>query len=283
MEIKSLNNVNFNTLYKAFSRAFATYDMQLNEEQLKAMLKRRGFNPELSFAAFDGNEIVAFTFNGTGNFNGLPTAYDTGTGTLKEYRGQGLATKIFEHSIPFLRQANIRQYLLEVLQHNTKAVSVYRNIGFQVSRELSYFVQKNENVSNSPKQPNHRYSVKEVAIEALSSVSAFWDFYPSWQNSFESINRAKESFSCLAAYTESMLVGYGVFEPVSGDIAQLAVDKEYRRQGIGSTLLNEMMKLNRNDAVKVVNTAAECLSVTDFLKAKNIAVTGKQFEMLKPV
>lgn len=37
------------------------------------MLKRRGYNPQLSFAAFDNGEIVAFTLNGTGTFNGVPT------------------------------------------------------------------------------------------------------------------------------------------------------------------------------------------------------------------
>lgn len=57
------------------------------------MLKRRGFNPDLSFAAFDGSEIDAFILNGIGDFNGLPTAYDIGTGTRKEYRGKGWATE----------------------------------------------------------------------------------------------------------------------------------------------------------------------------------------------
>ena len=124
MQIKSLSQTDFSTIFKAFKQAFADYELQLNEIQLQTMLKRRGFNPDLSFAAFDNDEIVSFTLNGIGNFNGIPTAYDTGTGTLKEYRGQGLATQIFEHSIPYLKEAGIQQYLLEVLQHNTKAASV---------------------------------------------------------------------------------------------------------------------------------------------------------------
>ena len=100
MEIKSLENTCFGTLFEAFGQAFADYEVQLDETQLRRMLRRRGFDPRLSFAAFDGERIAAFTLNGTGNFNGLPTAYDTGTGTLEAYRGQGLAAKVFEHSIP---------------------------------------------------------------------------------------------------------------------------------------------------------------------------------------
>ena len=101
MEIKSLENTCFGTLFEAFGQAFADYEVQLDETQLRRMLRRRGFDPRLSFAAFDGERIAAFTLNGTGNFNGLPTAYDTGTGTLEAYRGQGLAAKVFEHSIPY--------------------------------------------------------------------------------------------------------------------------------------------------------------------------------------
>lgn len=89
MEIKSLENTCFGTLFEAFGQAFADYEVQLDETQLRRMLRRRGFDPRLSFAAFDGERIAAFTLNGTGNFNGLPTAYDTGTGTLEAYRGQG--------------------------------------------------------------------------------------------------------------------------------------------------------------------------------------------------
>ena len=143
MTLKSLTKTNFDTIYQAFSLAFADYEFQRNKEELQTMLKRRRFNPDLSFAAFDGDEIVAFTLNGIGVFNGISTAYDTGTGTLKEYRGKGLATKIFEYSIPSFKERNIKQYLLEVLQHYTIAVSVYRNLGFETTREFNYYVCEN--------------------------------------------------------------------------------------------------------------------------------------------
>ncbi len=121
MEIRNLEHTDFDTLFYAFERAFADYEIHFEKEEVRSMLQRRGYNPKLSFAAFVNDEIVAFTLNGTGTFNGLPTAYDTGTGTVKEYRGQNLAGTIFTHSIPFLREAGIRQYLLEVLQNNEKA------------------------------------------------------------------------------------------------------------------------------------------------------------------
>ncbi|MDR0332011.1 MAG: GNAT family N-acetyltransferase [Dysgonamonadaceae bacterium] len=279
MEIKSLSSTNFETIFKGFSRAFADYEMQLNSEQLQAMLKRRGFNPDLSFAAFEGSEIVSFTFNGIGNFNGIPTAYDTGTGTLKTHRGKGLATKIFEHAIPFLREATVKQYLLEVLQHNEKAVSVYRNLGFEVSREFNYFIVENEKIKNL----DNKYAVEQIDMRQLVSVSGFWDFYPSWQNSFESIQRVSENFIVLGVFIEKQLVGYSVFEPSSGDVTQMAVDKSHRRKGIATSLFHEISKRNKNSTTRFINTDISCQTITDFLQSKNIDVTGKQFEMIRKI
>lgn len=283
MEIKSLAKTDFDTLFKAFNHAFNDYEVQINCTQFQNMLKRRGFNSDLSFGAFDKNEMVAFTLNGTGNFNGLPTAYDTGTGTLKNYRGQGLATKIFEYSIPYLREAGIKQYLLEVLQHNTKAVSVYKNLGFKITREFNYFIQRNEEINNKVKTSDTLYLIKPIEIEKFNSLSNFWDFYPSWQNSFESIKRASEDFISLGAFAESTLVGYCVFEPASGDITQIAVDKQNRRKGIASLLLKEVIRLNNYDTIKILNTDISYNSITDFLKVKNINAKGKQFEMTRKI
>ncbi len=281
MQIKSLTNVHFDTIFKAFNRAFADYELQLNAEQLQIMLKRRGFMSELSFAAFENEEIVSFTLNGIGVFNDISTAYDTGTGTCKEYRGQGLATKIFEHSIPYLKEAGITQYLLEVLQHNTKAVSVYRNLGFEVTREFHYFEQQNNAIHTKTKSSDMVSEIKNITLGACQSVSTFWDFYPSWQNSFESIQRCAEDFIYLGAFVGDKLVGCAIFEPVSGDLTQIAVMSAYRRKGIGANLLKELFKQNKNNALKVINTDITCDSITHFLKAKNLELRGMQFEMKK--
>jgi hypothetical protein len=88
MEIKSLEEVPYNLIYNAFSIAFEEYEVQLNQRQLIKMLNRRGFEPILSFAFFDNRDIVAFILNGIGNFRGIATAYDTGTGTQKSIAGK---------------------------------------------------------------------------------------------------------------------------------------------------------------------------------------------------
>ena len=282
MKNRSLNNTGFDKLFEAFQQAFADYEIKLTKAEHLAMLKRRGFNPELSFAAFEEDKIVSFTCNGIGDFYGVPTAYDTGTGTLKEFRGQGLATQVFEYSIPYLKQAGIEEYLLEVLQHNTGAVSVYSKIGFEVTREFYYFRVQTDQIHNELKTIHLPYTLKPVNINEYSDIiPGFWDFEPSWQNSPDSINRSSEAFISLGVFIKDNLIGYGVFEPATGDITQIAVEKQYRRKGFGSLLLQKMLEANKCDSVKIINTDIGCDSITAFLKSKNIEPTGKQFEMIK--
>ena len=282
MEIKSLANTSFDTQFEAFEQAFIDYELQLDKSEHIAMLKRRGFNPALSFAAFDGDKIVSFTCNGIGDFYGTPTAYDTGTGTLKDYRGQGLATQIFQYSIPYLKQAGIKEYLLEVLQHNTGAVSVYSKVGFEVSREFYYFRSEVGQIKNQIKTIDPTLTLQVIDFNEYRSIMPdFWDFKPSWQNSAESINRSLEASVCMGAFAESKLVGYGAFEPISGDVTQIAVDKQYRRNGIGSLLFQKMLEVNEHDSIKILNTDIACNSMTAFLHSRNIEPVGKQFEMVK--
>ncbi len=297
MEIKSLAETGFETIADAFAAAFATYDVQISAEELRSMLRRRGFDPALSFAAFDRyrDRIAAFTLNGIGSFGGVRTAYDTGTGTLPEYRSQGLATRIFEESLPALRAASVEQYLLEVLQHNTAAVSVYRKLGFEVARKFNYFRGEPEahrrrgacdgNVSEV--QPTAwGGGVLRVASDSIFKIKScapdFWDFTPSWQNSFEAIERAISDFVIVGAYDGDRLVGYAIFEPAAGDITQIAVARDHRRKGIGSALLGEVLRLNRAPGVKCINTEiGRDDALAGFLQAHGIEHAGRQFEMIK--
>ncbi|MBN2614205.1 MAG: GNAT family N-acetyltransferase [Bacteroidales bacterium] len=279
--IKSLRGISFDHLYEAFQEAFEDYEVQWNKVQLQTLLHRRGFVPELSFGACINKKIVSFTFNGVGTYYGLKTAYDTGTGTIKEFRGRGLASRIFMHSIPFLKDAGVEQYLLEVLQHNPKAVSVYRKQGFEVSREFNYFRQQNDQIKTKIKEGHQVFQIKEVNLSIAEDALQFHDFTPSWQNSFESIQRKPEDFKVLGAFKGKKLVGYSILEPNSGDVTQIAVDKSHRRKGIGTLLLHETLKFNRHDSVKVINTEISCEPMTAFLQSNGILLKGKQFEMIK--
>lgn len=277
MEFRNLSDCSFDTLYKGFGRAFADYQIHFEKEEIRSMLRRRGYDADLSFAFFDEGEIVAFTLNGTGTFDGIPTAYDTGTGTAKEYRGKGLAGEIFTRATPYLKDAGIRQYLLEVLHDNHKAIAVYRNLGFETTRHFDCFRQTIDKVNHTVHNPT--CIIRPIDLKAVADLQSACDFAPSWQNSIDSINRGQADLTMLGAFIGDIAAGHCVFDSATGDLTQIAVLPEFRRRGIASQLLHEAIRNMRTDFVKVLNVSSADETLHAFLESRRIAPASRQLEM----
>ena len=292
LEIKSLAKIPFAEIFETHLKAFKGYPFQWSKEGLRKTIHRRGYDASISFGAFYKNELVSFTLNGIGNFNDLKTVYDTGTGTVEKHRGKGRASKIFEYSIPFLKAEGVQQYILEVLEENEKAISVYSKQGFTVSRKFDCF---RVNTEEWKLQTANNYKVvfREIDFTYQSQMKTMIDFNLSWQNNFQALLKQQNNFKALlkqqnnfkliGAFQENKFVGYGIIEPETGDIPLLTVNKNYRRNGIGTILLNELKKVNRAAIVKVVNIESNQEAIISFITKNGIPKIVSQFEMLKTI
>jgi len=174
----------------------------------------------------------------------------------------------------------VKRYLLEVLQHNTSAVNLYRKLGFEITREFHYFVQKTESLKfdAKPLMPEHR--IQAMSIADLSGVD-YSDFTSSWQNGHQSILRGSTALKALAVTLKDEIIAYCIYEPGSGDIASLAVAQDHRRSGLGTQLLKSVLQAMYTEAVKVINIPLEAEGATAFLGSLPMAPSGKQFEMIR--
>lgn len=284
LEIRNLGNTSDNEVTSAFLSAFSDYGMALDAEALRAMFKRRGARFDLSSGAFADGRLVSFIINGIGVYNGVATAYDTGTGTLPGYRGLGLTDKIFERCSAELAAAGVRRYLLEVLTHNTAAVKIYTRQGFEISRRYDCFracCAEARECLREEAAPG--VSVGSCSVGDIRRMNGFVDFTPSWQNSFDSIARNADAFTCIVARMEGEPVGFGVSEPAYGDISLLAVSPAYRRRGIGSALLRRLLDASRIADAKVLNVQAgpDTEHIRRFLESSGFGLSCSQFEMTR--
>jgi len=256
IKIKQLTDTSFETIHRAFANAFSDYvePFDLTLEQLKYMVERRGCNLELSFGAFSDNELVGLTLNGIGSWNGELTAYDSGTGVIKEYRKQGIATRMFNESLPVLRENNITQYLLEVIKSNTSAYKLYKKAGFKVCRELDYYKTEKAKIGLLEFEESNGIDIKTITKPDWELFKSFWDFYPSWQNSIDSINRKIEHFDILGVFEQSKIIGYGIIEKHTGDIPQLAISESKRRKGFATKLFYSLLDKTSSEHIKIINT-----------------------------
>jgi hypothetical protein len=99
----------------------------------------------------------------------------------------------------FLKNAGIENYLLEVLQHNKRALKIYESLGFEILREFNFFTQKKQLVVNHLSDKPAKCSIVALKSEDILSAQSFHDFTPSWQNDIESIKRAGDDLVTLGA------------------------------------------------------------------------------------
>ncbi len=180
-----------------------------------------------------------------------------------------------------MTNAGIAQYLLEVLQDNEPAIAIYKNAGFAIGREFNYFVQNVDKLRLDAKSLPPGYSISDTTLNESKKLMAMWDFAPSWQNSPEAIGRKPEDFKVTGIFNGPELVGYGVIEPTSGDIPQLAIARNHRRQGLATCIFRELLKNNGASTVRIINTDINCSSLTFFLENNGVISSGRQFEMIK--
>jgi ribosomal protein S18 acetylase RimI-like enzyme len=275
----SLENTSIEKLHKTFLEAFSDYEVKLDLPKLKfkQMLQRRGYIAKYSMGAFDKDELVGFLLNGVRNWNGKKTAYDTGTGVIENYRKQGITSNMFLNTKQLLEEMAVEQYLLEVIESNTSAIQLYKKQGFNVSREFDCFkLDKNKYKPVARYNVEHLHSINQGNWNELMK---FWDFKPAWQNSIDSINSVADSFIYSVVIIKDAIVGYGIIDKKTGDIPQIAVDKNHRGLGIGRSIVTDLIKSTEAEGLSMLNIDSKCNSMKAFLMNLGFEYYVSQYEM----
>lgn len=166
-------------LHCAMLAAFSDYvvPLQPDADSFKAALSSRGFDPEASFVAVDGGDIIGFWNVATRNTK----RYLIGSGTRIGHRGRGLASRLGMAAINAAENAGAESFWLEVIEGNTGAERLYRKLGFDVTRKLDCYRLHHP----SPDPSRCELSDFGTVAQAIQRYST-WE--PTWQNATETIS-----------------------------------------------------------------------------------------------
>lgn len=128
----------FKETYETFLEAFSDYFVRLdmNEEKLLRMIRRRDVDLGRSIGLFEGRRMVGFVLNGLREKDRSLIGYDAGTALRPQYRGKGLARRLLEDNLELLRAQGVEEYVLEVITENDPAIGLYESFGFATVRRL---------------------------------------------------------------------------------------------------------------------------------------------------
>ena len=135
----TLENVSNEILFEAFMLSFQGFRFtnETTYDSFSEMLAERNYDATISIGAFDTEtgELVSYVLNSILERN-EKTAYDILTGTLPNYRRQGISRTIFEKIKILLRQYEVKKYTTEVLKTNLGALELYLSVGFTIKNEV---------------------------------------------------------------------------------------------------------------------------------------------------
>lgn len=283
LKYKNLSGVSFEKIHQLFLNAFADYAVDVSYMTPDILNKRaikNAYKPELSVGVYDSDCLVGFTLVGMDNHFGYLSAFDIMTGLVKEYRGKGIASRMFDFIKPELKAEEVESFYLEVLQENKPAIKAYQKTGFTITRSFDcYQLELSKlNMTEIVRVPIKFYELDRNSIHKFESIS---DWVPSWENSFNSINRIPDDLVILEAEYSINKVGLIVYYPTLNWIMALLVDPKYRHMGVGSALLNELKNLlnGHADMIKFLNIQSDDDDLTTFLKQSGFEYLIGQYEM----
>lgn len=278
MEFKTLANIELDELLEVFNLSFSDYivPFHLTKEILAAKIIAEKLDMNISVGAFEEGKLVSFILQSEKLENGQKIIYNGGTGVVPGSRGKGLVRKMYDFIIPYLKERGADVLLLEVIEGNAAAIRAYENLGFTIIRKLLCFRGNiNSGVENST------VTIKSLEDFQWDNLRSFWDIEPSWQGSEYVLNPMPENYQALGAYSDENLVGYIIYNPGARRVLQIAVDKKYRKQGIGSGLFTAIA-----DGQSVaINNVDDVSKETDVFLDKKIGLQNwlSQFEMTRSI
>lgn len=275
IQIKALKEVSIEKITDTFNLAFSDYFVPVNltPEIMASKMKVDKVNPDFSVGVFDDNQLIAFILHGTDIIDGKNVIYNGGTGVIPEKRGQGFTKQMYDFILPVLKEEGIDYLVLEVITKNIQAIKSYERVGYKVIRTVKCYEGQVALMDYSD-----NVDIRKLAIYDWNLMQSFWDFLPTWQNSANVAERMKDVNQSFAAYINQQLVGYIIFSPGSKRIQQIAVDQNFRRKGIASRLIAEIIKESGNK-LAAVNLDESSEPINSFFSKLGLGNYLDQLEM----
>ncbi len=274
MQFNTLQHIPIEVVTNCFNKAFSDYEIPLNFsiEAMQQKIFNEDVDLSLSVGAFDNEQLTGFIFHGVGMVDGKKTMWDGGTGVIPEYRGQQLTPKMYNHILPLLKEHGAKRILLEVLENNIKAKSIYLKLGFTDIRLLHAY----RGLLQDPPAITHNVVVtNEYDTDALLALA---DWQPAWQQMNDRLKN--HGASILTAYIKDgeQPVAYIRYNDYTKRIYQFAVGKQYRKQGMGTALFNHVAGDNTTP-LSIINVDARDESTNAFLRSLGLEQFLSQYEM----
>lgn len=269
MLLKSLENTPITDIVDAFNQSFADYELplQFTTETMEQKIRFEDIDLKYSVGAFENDKLVGFIFFGLDG----TTAWNGGTGVIPAYRGQKLTLRMLEYSYPILKAQRINHVLLEVLENNIGARSIYERAGFSITRKLHGY--KGQISINK----THNYQIEVLTDPDFGMLSKLCNFKFAWQQMDKRIQNRADIITTICIRDNNEIVAYMHFDAKASRVHQFGTAETHRRKGLASALFQYLAQ-NCTAPILVVNIE-DASDANTFIQSTGLAHLISQYEM----
>ncbi len=246
----SCSQVDFKDVHSAFLEGFSDYIIKFTPTQ--ADFKERFFGAEgnsldNSFIAYEGQNPVALALGGIRNYHGVKTLRCGAMCVFPSFRRKGLSLMLLDMLKEKAKEQGCKQFMLEVIVENHRAVKAYEKYGFEKLYDYYYYTLQDTSTLRSMPEG---YEVRELSKEEIKSLEHNFSDYPlNWQGTFE-YGYLLANIKYYGVYQGDSLVG--LMSLVGGRVSFLWVNKEHRNKGIATGLIRHGALENSLEKLSII-------------------------------
>ncbi len=235
IDINPACEVSLNTLADLFTRSYTNYfvPIEMDASSLSWLLSTQTIDLASSVVLDVDGVLAGFTFISVRGLSQRVAAM----GVLPEFRGRGFGQKMLKQCIENAREVGVHKIVLEVIDQNAHALAIYRQLGFEVRRQLVGYQHAPATADRSFDDELHEIDPREVAKAAVHEGVGKLP----WQISAESWYATRPP---SRAYTLERSV-YAIVSQVTETSARLnaiLVPRTKRRKGWGRRMLSALYR-----------------------------------------
>jgi len=240
IKIKRLIECTIAEAVKAWNEGFEGYsiDAKTTPENFIKRMVNEDLSPLLSIVAFENNQPIGIVMNGVREVNGKKVGWNGGTGVAREYRRKGVGKILMESTLSILKEEGVDLATLEAMSDNTKAISLYKNMGYLINDNLEYLTLKGKLLQNPIKGSKRKYIVERVVPQQIGQLLFYKTMNP-WQTQWQS---AKNGEGIIVKDDCGNVLGYTYYQKI------------FNSQGshISTTLFQCESKPDQTDSEEIV-------------------------------
>jgi ribosomal protein S18 acetylase RimI-like enzyme len=276
LTLVSANAYSYEELTEAYNQTRVDYivPMPMNAAKLREYVETYDVDMEASAVVIDGGQILALGMLGIREGR----AWITRLGVVRSNRRKGVGWALVTYLVQQARQKNCNYIVIEVIDDNIPAHSLFTKKGFRPVRELLVLRRPPGPVNTQP---------PEAKIETLSysdAVKLLKKRYskPSWLDEYESMLNAGNLSGFYATLADGSQ-GWLVYQNTVFQLSRLVIQTEVGSQlSVGRALLHRLHTEHPVQDTKTENLPANDPHWSAF-KELGYLMTFRRIEMILPL